>query len=121
MRTELSNDVVRIRPLCAGDAPQLFEAARESINEMAAWTMWCHPNYTIEESRSFVLSCEAAWSQRTGFSFAVLDARSDLFLGVVGLSKISRSNNFANLGYWVRSGRTRRGDGGRHAGGEIWI
>ena len=109
MRTELANEVVEIRRYCADDIPLLFEAARESVNEMFAWVSWCHPNYTVEESRSFVLSSEIAWNQKTSFDFAVIDIESGLFLGGVGLSQIKRKNNFANLGYWVRTSQTGRG------------
>jgi RimJ/RimL family protein N-acetyltransferase len=109
MRTELSNDVVKIRRYCADDIPLLFEAARESTNEMFVWLSWCHPNYTVEESRSFVLSSETAWNQKTRFAFAVLDVNSGLFLGGVGLNQFNRNHNFANLGYWVRSSQTGRG------------
>jgi ribosomal-protein-serine acetyltransferase len=31
------------------------------------------------------------------------------FLGGAGLNKINREHNFANLGYWVRQSRQRRG------------
>jgi len=109
MRTELTNDVVTIRRYCADDIPLLFEAARESTNEMLAWLSWCHPNYTVEESRSFVSSSETAWNEKTRFAFAVFDVSSGLFLGGVGLNQINRKNNFANLGYWVRSSQTGRG------------
>jgi RimJ/RimL family protein N-acetyltransferase len=109
MRTELSNDVVKIRRYCADDIPLLFEAARESTNEMFAWVSWCHPNYTAEESQSFIASVETAWNQKTGFGFAVFDVRSRLFLGGVGLNQVNRKNNFANLGYWVRSSQSGRG------------
>jgi ribosomal-protein-serine acetyltransferase len=105
----LSNGVVRIRRYRADDAPVLFEAARESVGELSAWLSWCHPDYALEESRAFVLSSEAAWEQRDAFGFAVLDAGTGLFLGGVGLSRINRANNFANLGYWVRSSQTGRG------------
>ncbi len=109
MRTELSNDVVKIRRYCADDIPLLFEAARESTNEMLAWLSWCHPNYTVEESRSFILSCETAWNEKTRFAFAILDVNSGLFLGGVGLNQINRNHSFANLGYWVRSSQSGRG------------
>ncbi|MDQ4121343.1 MAG: GNAT family N-acetyltransferase [Acidobacteriota bacterium] len=109
MRIELSNNFVKIRRYCADDIPLLFEAARESVNEMFPWTVWCHPDYTLEESQSFVLLSETAWEQKTGFNFAVFDQSSNLFLGGVGFSRIDRKNNFANLGYWVRSSQTKRG------------
>jgi RimJ/RimL family protein N-acetyltransferase len=109
MRAELSNNLVKIRRYRADDVPLLFEAARESTNEMLVWLSWCHPNYTIEESRSFVLSSETAWNEKIRFGFAVFDVKSDLFLGGVGLNQINRNHNFANLGYWVRSSQTGRG------------
>ena len=109
MRTELSNDVVKIRRYGADDIPLLFEAARESVNEMFAWLSWCHPNYTVEETRAFVLSSETAWNEKTAFGFAVFSVDSNLFLGGVGVNSLNRRNNFANLGYWVRSGQTGRG------------
>lgn len=109
MRTELSNNVVKIRRYCADDIPLLFEAAKESTAEMLVWLSWCHPNYSLEESKSFILSSEEAWNQKTRFAFAVFDAGSGLFLGGVGLNQFNHNHNFANLGYWVRSGQTRRG------------
>lgn len=109
MRTELSNDLVRIRRYSAADIPLLFEAARESTNEMFAWMPWCHPNYSLEESASFVSSREAAWNQKTEFDFAVFDVGSEQFLGGVELNLFNHDHGFGNLGYWVRSSQTRRG------------
>ena len=109
MRAELSNDVVRIRRYCAEDIPLLFEAARESVNEMFAWMPWCHQHYALEESAAFILSREAAWNQKIEFDFAILDAQTNRFLGGVGLNQFNHDHNFANLGYWVRSGSTGRG------------
>ncbi len=109
MREELSNGTIKIRRYRAEDVPLLFEAARESTKEMFPWMPWCHPNYSIDESAAFIHSREAAWNQKTDFAFAVFDVASDQFLGGVGLSQIKRIHNFANLGYWVRSSKTRQG------------
>jgi ribosomal-protein-serine acetyltransferase len=109
VRTELSSDVVRIRRYCVEDIPLLFEAAKESTDEMLVWMSWCHPSYSLEESTSFILSSETAWNQKTRFAFAVFDVSSGLFLGGVGLNQFNRNHNFANLGYWVRSSQTGRG------------
>ena len=101
MRTELSDDAVRIRRYCAEDIPLLFEAARESVNEMFAWMPWCHQNYSLEESAAFVLSREAAWNQKAEFDFAILDVKTNRLLGGVSLNQFNREHDFANLGYWV--------------------
>jgi ribosomal-protein-serine acetyltransferase len=109
MRTELSDDVVRIRRYCAEDASLLFEAARESVNEMFTWMPWCQRNYSLEDSFTFIKSSEAAWSQKREFDFAVLDPQTGSFLGGVSLNQFNYDHNFANLGYWVRSSSTGRG------------
>src|SRR5258708_15542297 len=109
MRTELSDDMVRIRRYGVEDIPLLFEAARESVNEMFAWMPWCHQNYSFEESASFILSREAAWNQKTEFDFAILDVQSNRLLGGVGLNQFHQDHHLANLGYWVRSTSTGRG------------
>ena len=109
MRSDLSNDVVKIRRYCAADIPLLFEAARESVNEMFAWMPWCHQHYSVEESAAFILSREAAWNQKTEFDFAILDDKTDRLLGGVGLNQFNNDHKFANLGYWVRSSGTGRG------------
>ena len=109
MRSDLSNGVVKIRRYCAADIPLLFEAARESVNEMFAWMPWCHQHYSVEESAAFILSREAAWNQKTEFDFAILDAKANRLLGGVGLNQFNNDHKFANLGYWVRSSSTGRG------------
>jgi ribosomal-protein-serine acetyltransferase len=109
MRTELSNDVVKIRRYRDDDILLLFEAARESVNDMFPWMPWCHQNYSLEESGTFVQSREEAWSQKTDFDFTIRDPETDRFLGGVSLNQFNRDHNFANLGYWVRSSSTGRG------------
>lgn len=109
MRTELSNEFIKIRRYSPEDAGMLFEAAKESFKELAEWMPWCHPNYSIEDSKTFINSRKEAWEQRTEFDFAVFDKKTDLYLGGVGLNQFNHKNNFANLGYWVRSSQTGHG------------
>jgi len=116
IRTELSDGELSIRRYCAEDIPLLFEAARESVYEMSAWMPWCHKDYSIEESKAFILSREQAWQQKTEYDFAVYEVANKKFLGGVGLNRVNLDNRFANLGYWVRSSHTKRGVATRAAG-----
>jgi RimJ/RimL family protein N-acetyltransferase len=109
MRTEVSNDEVRIRRYRTEDIARLFEAAHESVNELFPWMPWCHPNYSIEESSAYISSREAVWNQKTEFDYAILDVKTDRFLGGVGLNQFNRDHNFGNLGYWVRSSSAGHG------------
>jgi len=48
---------VLLRPYRPEDADDLYTAARESIVEVYPWLSWCHPEYSIEESRAWMAQC----------------------------------------------------------------
>jgi ribosomal-protein-serine acetyltransferase len=99
---------IALRRFQADDVLPLYEAVRESIADIYPWMSWCHPGYSVEDSRSWVLSRLEAWGQ-PDYDFVIVEQGTDRFLGVVGLNQINRVHNFANLGYWVRSSATGRG------------
>jgi ribosomal-protein-serine acetyltransferase len=105
----LSDGTVGIRRFQPEDSAQLFEATRESIDELCAWMVWCHPGYSQGDCRAFASTCEEKWEHGESYSFAIFDAHDETFLGSVGLSQINRLHNFANLGYWVRKSCHGRG------------
>ena len=100
---------VLIRPYQPDDVPLLYEAVRESINELAPWLPWCHPDYALEESRGWIETRAEAWARGTEYDFAMIDPAHGRLLGGCGINTLNRANRFANLGYWVRTNRTRRG------------
>ena len=100
--------MVRIRPYRLDDHSAVWEAARESMAELQPWMPWCHPDYSPEESRSWLEAQVAAFARRDVFEFAIT-SDDDRYLGACGLNQIDRPNQRANLGYWVRSAATRRG------------
>jgi RimJ/RimL family protein N-acetyltransferase len=110
MREELSDNFVKLRRhRVEEDAPLLYEAVRESIPEISRWLPWCHPGYSIEESREWLAARPAAWESGTDYGFVIEDARTGEFLGGGGLSQIKMEVKFANLGYWVRTSRAGGG------------
>ncbi len=86
----------------------LYEAARESIAEVSAWLPWCHENYSIEESREFILSREKA-AGGEWYSFGIFEKDTGGFLGGIGLNFINRVHQMGNLGYWVRTSASGKG------------
>jgi RimJ/RimL family protein N-acetyltransferase len=99
---------VRIRPYRLDDAALVFEAARESLAELQPWMPWCHPKYSIEESRAWLEAQAPALEQGTAFEFAIVSADGS-YLGGCGLNRIDKENRRANLGYWVRTTAAGRG------------
>jgi ribosomal-protein-serine acetyltransferase len=107
--SELTNGSVRIRPYRPEDTARLFESARESIAEIYPWMEWCYPDYSMTDSSVWVMGREAAWSAGTDYSFVICDATTDAFIGGAGLNQLNGLHRIANLGYWVRTSRTRCG------------
>lgn len=101
-------DIRRFRP---EDVPLLYEAARESIQDLCRWMVWCHAGYTMEDCAAFVSACDAKWERGESYSFVIFDVRDGTFLGSAGLNQINRAHRVANLGYWVRSSQAGRGIG----------
>lgn len=99
---------VRIRPYRLEDAEVVVDAVRESMLEMQPWMPWCHPGYSIEDSRAWLAVHVPAFEDGTAFEFAIVSARGR-YLGGCGLNRLDMANGRANLGYWVRTSATRRG------------
>lgn len=90
------------------DASFIWEAARESMAQLQPWMPWCHPDYSIEETKSWLTAQVQAFQQRTTFEFAITSAAGS-YLGGCGLNQIDALNKRANIGYWVRSSATGQG------------
>lgn len=98
----------RIRPYTLEDALAICEAARESLEGSEPWMPWCHPTYSIDDSRSWLATQVPAFHQGSAFEFAIVSANGR-YLGGCGLNRIDKDNKRANLGYWVRT--SARGHG----------
>lgn len=105
----LSDGNIGLRQFTLEDIPTLFNAIRESMPQLSAWMIWAHPGYSMDDTQSFVLKCGPGWEKGEQYSFAIVDIHDGEFLGSVGLSAVNRAHGFANLGYWVRTEKTRHG------------
>ncbi|HSU57086.1 MAG TPA: GNAT family protein [Candidatus Dormibacteraeota bacterium] len=108
-KVELSDGTIAIRQFEAGDGPLLYTAVRESLPEIRQWMVWCHPEYSLEDSASFINRCPSDWQKGVRFSFVIQSHHNSEFLGSVGLSQIDPVHKVGSIGYWVRTTRTRRG------------
>src|SRR6266516_4309987 len=109
MNVELADGELIVRPYRPDDIPALFEAARASIPELSKWMPWCHADYSIEETKSFILSRPERWAKDAEYGFGVFSREDGRFLGGVGMNFIYRVHHGAKLGYWIRSSETGRG------------
>ena len=108
-KMELTDGFIILRPYQISDINRLYEAVRDSIPEVSAWLPWCHPGYSIDESRTWVETRDAAWQKGTDYDFTMVDPKDGSYLGGCGINAIIGDHEFANLGYWVRTSRTKQG------------
>ena len=111
----LSDGVVAARPWQMGDAPALYEAARESIDTVGPWLPWLDDLYSIEDAERWVTDSQQHWVRQSEFRFMVHDAVTGRLLGGAGLNHLNQTHRFANLGYWVRASATGAGVASRAA------
>jgi RimJ/RimL family protein N-acetyltransferase len=106
---ELSGPTLRLRRFDAQDAQAIYEAVRESLPELSRWLSWCHSDYTIDDTRTFLAGRGEAFQKDGEYAFAVFERAGGRFVGACGVNQIDKANARANLGYWMRTSATRRG------------
>lgn len=110
MRSEIKTEKFILRKYELDFAPMLFEAAIESQGgEFSRWMPWCHENYKIEESESFIAKSIKNWKNEAEYDFAIFDTKNEKFAGGVSLNLFNRERGTMNLGYWVRTSLQNRG------------
>jgi ribosomal-protein-serine acetyltransferase len=108
-KTELTDGRILLRPYRPGDTKTSYQAIRESLAELAPWLPFAHSDYSIQETRDWIKRRPKDWKKGVGYEFTILDAGDGTVLGGCGLNGVDKMNRHANLGYWVRTGRTGRG------------
>ncbi|MDX1688424.1 MAG: GNAT family N-acetyltransferase [Candidatus Promineifilaceae bacterium] len=109
---ELSDGVVILRPPGPDDVKGLFAAVHESRDALRPWMGWVSDDYTIADTRTWIESQPSNWEEGAHYGFLITDDEGTV-LGTCGLGHPNNVHRFANLGYWVRSGRRGEGIAGR--------
>ena len=106
---QLTDGRILLRPYRLTDTEPLYEAVRESVVELEAWMPWCDASYSRLQSESWLKCCDKAWAEGTAYEFAIMDSKTNGFLGACGLNQINKGDKIANLGYWVRTSKNMQG------------
>ena len=112
---QLTDGVITIRPPCAGDLPALIVAVQESLAEIQPWMDWAVTDYGETHATRWLEAILSNWERSAGFQFAIMDTKTDEYLGNCSIDGINLKYRFCNLGYWVRTSRTRQGIASRAA------
>ena len=105
-----------LRPYDFSCVPGLYSAAIESRNEISPWMAWLYPGYERDDLEAWADHAMAAWETESEYEFVIFDRQNGAVLGSCGLNNINRKDMVSNLGYWVRTSRTRLGAATQAAG-----
>ena len=96
-----------LRRLQLSDRDALAAAVAESLDAIATWMPWAHPNYGSEDASTFLATVWLGWLAKTQFEFAIVAPDHGELLGVCGLNQ--RAEDSMNLGYWTHTAHAGRG------------
>lgn len=85
----------------------LMSAIRLSQPELARWLPWADPMPTVEAELEFLRGREAAFDADKDWGFSIFERATGELVGGAGLHP--KDPGVAEIGYWVRTDRTRRG------------
>lgn len=98
---------VKIRSYQPSDVEGLYEAVRESVDEMEPWMPWCHSGYSRADAEAWIGATATGSETASMYDFAIIADGG--YAGGCGINHIDWMDRVANLGYWVRSSLTGRG------------
>jgi ribosomal-protein-serine acetyltransferase len=105
-RTTLVTGRLRLEPLSVKHAEAVWAATEASLPELRPWMAWTK-DASFENTHSFTEFAEEEWDAGREHVFAIIE--EDEVLGTVGVHMRNPLDHSAELGYWIRSDRTKRG------------
>lgn len=112
---QLTDGVILLRPPRPGDVPAVAAAVRESLAELHPWMDWASDHYDEAAASRWLEFTQLAWEHASAFQFVITDAQTGEYIGNCGLDGLHEKDRVCNLGYWVRTGRTKQGLASRAA------
>ena len=104
----LETERLVLEPVGREHAPELWAAIEPSLPELRPWMPWA-VDASLAETTAFTLTAEVDRGEGRGFHFAIRPRDDGVVAGVIGLTVDLPARRTAELGYWVRTDRTRRG------------
>jgi RimJ/RimL family protein N-acetyltransferase len=106
-QTPLSDGIVSLRPWTLDDVPAVAAACDDA--EIARWIHALPSPYRESDAREYVLSTEAAWADKLGAFFAVVDSASGDVIGSIAVHVLDHELANVEVGYWTAAPARGRG------------
>lgn len=110
--SSLETPRLRLRSFRVTDAPALFAAISESIQELrnTLWFLpWIAEEPTLQSAEVRCRKAEADFLLRTDLPYLAFEKSSGRLVASIGLHRTDWSLPKTEVGYWVRTGETGKG------------
>jgi RimJ/RimL family protein N-acetyltransferase len=107
---ELIAGALQLRRSRRNFVDEIMDAVTASFDELHRWMVWCQTMPTREAMLTFLIEDESAFDADERWGYSLFECASGELVGSAGLRRTIASDTGAlEIGYWVRSDRTRRG------------
>ena len=103
----LVGDSVRLRRWTTDHVDELLDAIRVSLAELRLWLPFARDVPTVNDETDVLRESAARFDAAIDFEYFLFELATDELVGCAGLHV--REAGLAEIGYWVRSDRHRRG------------
>lgn len=100
---------LQLRPLLPQEARELLAVVAASREELGRFMTWPREMKELDHARRFIRVGRESWLAERTVRLGVFERHSGELLGNVELDAVDLRRGQAELGYWVRTDRTRRG------------
>ncbi|WP_028595284.1 GNAT family N-acetyltransferase [Paenibacillus assamensis] len=91
---ELSLKLIELK-----DADRIFKLTNDSRNYLREWLPWLDETTNIEDTKAFIQMCLTGFAENRNLTTAIV--YKGQIVGVAGFNQINRSNQVAQIGYWL--------------------
>jgi RimJ/RimL family protein N-acetyltransferase len=105
---QIENERITLSKYSLLDVVPIYQAIKNSYNEIAPWVSWLHSGYNQKDVEEFVNIQILNWNNNEEFSFTIKDKEYNV-LGVINLHIFDQNNNVASIGYWMDTQFCRNG------------
>jgi len=104
----LRGDRLELRRWTLGDLDELLAAVRSSYDELHRWMSWAANPPTKESVRDVIADARREFDADEKWSYGLFEVATGTCVGSAGLRRCDVPDEL-EIGYWVRTDRTRRG------------
>jgi RimJ/RimL family protein N-acetyltransferase len=107
---ELPAGAIELRRTRTGFVDDIMNAVTVSFAELHRWMNWCQTMPTREEMLTILEEDEAGFDADQRWGYSLFECVSGELVGSIGMRRDAANDTDAlEIGYWVRSDRTKRG------------